>query len=239
MNLTSSQARETCSFPPNGKSQILRNWSKYFAQHCTVKFKFAFIMSIRNKFHRRLSTLRVSTSLTVCRSWQHTYPHFYLISTIWGFWFKTFYRLKTHRIFLGSKIFTSLFLLHLFAASHHHHHHRHPFAKKKLTHSHFPKGGYILVHYPTAHHHKVASNQNKLIENSLSSESVSNDLPNDILPHDINLLQDSSLPNRRAVDSHKYKYTMKFKRNAEADTRINIEYCCEHSPQDSCDKDFC
>lgn len=79
-----------------------------FAQHCTVKFKFAFIMSIRNKFHRRLSTLCVSTSLTVCRILQHTYPHFYLISTIWGFRFKSVYRLKTHRIFLGSKRIYSL-----------------------------------------------------------------------------------------------------------------------------------
>lgn len=129
-----------------------------------------------------------------------------------------------------------MFLLHLFAARHHHH--RHPFAKK-LTHSNFPSGGYILVHYPLAHH-IFASNQNELVENSLNSES--NDLPNDILMHDVSPPTsppiDSSTLSRRHNASIKNKYNMKFKRNADAD-KFFIEPCCSHSSQNSCSKLYC
>lgn len=149
---------------------------------------------------------------------------------------KILYWFTTLRIFQGSKriILTSLFFYsHLITAKHHQH--RHSFAKK-LTHTHFPKGGYIIVHYPLAHH-IFASNQNQLDGKALSSESGSNEFFNDIPSNDINLLQDSSTtPTRRHNDSVKNKYIMKFKRNINDD---ELFACCRRSPRDSCVKLNC
>lgn len=57
---------------------------------------------------------------------------------------------------------------------------------KKLTHSHFSKGGYLLVHYF----------QNQIENNNHYNNEISNDIPE----------QDHSLKN---------KYSLKFKRNAD------------------------
>lgn len=117
----------------------------------------------------------------------------------------------------------------LFFIAARHRHHRHPFAKK-ITHSRFPKGGYILVHYPLAHR-IFSSNRNQLDENTISSELLSNDLSNDVR------MQYETVGHINN-DSVKHKYISKFKRDAIADP-MDIELCCSHSTRDECSKLNC
>jgi hypothetical protein len=125
------------------------------------------------------------------------------------------------------------FLVSFFTARHHHH--RHPYSKK-ITHQSFPKGGYLLVHYPFAQH--IFSSNNHQISNSLHDSDTSNgieEMSNDILTQDMESRSSSS---HRHADSMKNKYNLKFKRNANANP-VMIEACCTNPPQDSCKIHHC
>lgn len=112
---------------------------------------------------------------------------------------------------------------------HRHYHHRQPFAKK-LTHSKFPRGGYLLVHYPFAS--KLFSSNRNQIDDSFWDGDIENDvMANDILTEDMKSTNDfPSIPHM------KNKHGLRFSREADI---LAIEHCCEHPNEDTCGHHLC
>lgn len=110
-----------------------------------------------------------------------------------------------------------------------HHHHRHSLSKK-LTHSQFPKGGYLLVHYPLADR-IIFSRNNRINEKGHSSEHLSNDISNDTVEN-----YETTTTTRRNSYSVKKRYIMKFKRDADPNY---LEHCCSESAPEECTKLYC
>jgi len=105
-------------------------------------------------------------------------------------------------------------------------HHKHPFAKK-ITHDSFPRGGYLLVHYPYAKN-IYSSNNNLIDERSTSQEEMDNNLI-DVLTSDLR-----ASPQVLSVGG--YRHSNKSKRNAD---KLPLEHCCTDENGDTCDHYFC
>jgi hypothetical protein len=108
---------------------------------------------------------------------------------------------------------------------------------RKITASHFPEGGYLLIHYPFAKY-LFSSSENNEIEQSRERFDliISNEISNDINSDDSNEIVPRNSRNSDLKNNHNFK----FKRSTSTqDDKGFLEHCCTKPINHACERYFC